>query len=124
MLSSNEAIYVIDSSGVIGNPLGFAGNVGLGIKDILSVPAKDILQVHKPYWTHCRNDTRYTSLHSNTVYAISDAATQFSKTAHKSIVAFTFDDQAAAKMEKQQKSIASHINGVLNELLEVHLSIQ
>ncbi|KAF8413976.1 hypothetical protein HHK36_001974 [Tetracentron sinense] len=59
-----------------------------------------------------------TSLLSNTVYAISDAATHFSKTAHKSIVAFTFDDQAAAKMEKQQKGITSHINGVLNELLE------
>ncbi|KAF8413952.1 hypothetical protein HHK36_001949 [Tetracentron sinense] len=54
----------------------------------------------EPYWTDCRNDTRYHKSHTNTVYAISDAATQFSKTAHKSIVAFTFDDQAAAKMEK------------------------
>ncbi|KAK3213211.1 hypothetical protein Dsin_017917 [Dipteronia sinensis] len=49
-----------------------------------------------------------TSLVSNTVYALSDAATQFSKAAHKGIVAFTFDDQAVARMEKQQKGVASH----------------
>ncbi|KAF8413946.1 hypothetical protein HHK36_001942 [Tetracentron sinense] len=115
-------LQVFDSSGIIGNTLGFARNVGLGIKDFLSVPAKGILQSPTGLIAGMTQST--TSLHSNTVYAISDAATQFSKTAHKSIVAFIFDDQATAKMEKQLKSIASHINGVLNELLEVHLSIQ
>ncbi|KAK3200061.1 hypothetical protein Dsin_023476 [Dipteronia sinensis] len=59
-----------------------------------------------------------TSLVSNTVYALSDAATQFSKAAHKGIVAFTFDDQAVARMEKQQKGVASHSKGVINEVLE------
>ncbi|KAK3177771.1 hypothetical protein Dsin_002283 [Dipteronia sinensis] len=66
-----------------------------------------------------------TSLESNTVYALSDAATQFSKAAHKGIVAFTFDDQAVARMEKQQKGVASHSKGVINEVLEEsHLGLQ
>ncbi|KAF8413988.1 hypothetical protein HHK36_001986 [Tetracentron sinense] len=52
------------------NPMGFARNVGLDIKDFLLVIAKGILQ------THYRNGTRGHSLFSNIVYAISDAATQ------------------------------------------------
>ncbi|GMP98388.1 hypothetical protein CsSME_00046298 [Camellia sinensis var. sinensis] len=59
-----------------------------------------------------------TSLLSNTVYAISDTATQFSRAAHKGIVAFTFDAQAVAGMEKQQTGISSHSKGVINEFLE------
>ncbi|XP_065618243.1 uncharacterized protein LOC136062728 [Quercus suber] len=59
-----------------------------------------------------------TSLLSNTVYAISDAATQFSKAAHKGIVALTFDDQVVSSMEKQQMSAASQSKGVINEVLE------
>ncbi|KAF8413973.1 hypothetical protein HHK36_001971 [Tetracentron sinense] len=70
-------------AGVIGNPMGFASNVGLDIKDFLSVTSKGILL---------------------------------------SIVAFTFDDQAVAKMEIQQKGIASHSNGVLNEFFEGQLA--
>ena len=85
-----------------------------------------------------------TSLVSNTVYALSDAATQFSNAAHKvfllsddacmieglltnmifylqGIVAFTFDDQSVARMEKQQKGVASHSKGVINEVIEVLL---
>ncbi|KAF8369723.1 hypothetical protein HHK36_032255 [Tetracentron sinense] len=119
----NEFLEVFDCAGVIGNPLGFAKNVGLDIKDFLSVPAKGIFQ--SPTGLIAGMTQATTSLLSNTVYAISDAATQFSKTAHKSIVEFIFEDQAAPKMEKQQKGIASHINDVLNDLLEVHhLSIQ
>ena len=87
-----------------------------------------------------------TSLLSNTVYAISDAATQFSKAAHKvspylevfglpmdqsprfyfkwvvylqGIVAFTYDDQAFLRMEQQQIGGASHSKGVINEVFEV-----
>ncbi|KAF8370272.1 hypothetical protein HHK36_031686 [Tetracentron sinense] len=59
-----------------GNPMRFARNVGIDIRDFLSVTAKGILQ---------------------------------------SIVAFTIDDQVVAKMEIQQKGIASHSNGVFNE---------
>lgn len=33
------------SAGVIGNPMGFARSVGLGIRDFLSVPARSIFQV-------------------------------------------------------------------------------
>lgn len=38
---------VFGSAGVIGNPMGFARRVGLGVKDFLSVPAKGVLQVFK-----------------------------------------------------------------------------
>ncbi|KAL1321059.1 hypothetical protein AAHE18_14G101700 [Arachis hypogaea] len=59
----------------------------LGIRDFLSVPAKNIMQ----YWYNLQNPTRLvtgmaqgtSSLLSNTVYAISDAASQFSKAARK-----------------------------------------
>lgn len=35
------------------------------------------------------------------------------------IVAFTYDDQIASRMEKQQASVASDSKGVINEVLEV-----
>ncbi|KAF8412688.1 hypothetical protein HHK36_000656 [Tetracentron sinense] len=95
----SNTIYATSDAAAQGNPTGFAKNVEIDIKDFLSVTAKGT-----------------TSLLSSTVYAISDAAAQgfyFS-----SIVAFTFDDQAVAKMEIQQKGIASHSNGVLNEFFE------
>ena len=92
------------SAGVIGNPLGFARSVGLGINDFLSVPARSFLQVYCDIIDHCYLSVRIleqslalqspaglitgmaqgtTSLLSNTVYAVSDAATQFSRAAHK-----------------------------------------
>uniref|UniRef100_F6I5I0 Vacuolar protein sorting-associated protein 13 VPS13 adaptor binding domain-containing protein n=1 Tax=Vitis vinifera TaxID=29760 RepID=F6I5I0_VITVI len=112
----HEMYKVFGSAGVIGNPVGFIRSVGLGIKDFLSAPARSVLQSPTGLITGMAQGT--TSLLSSTVYAISDAATQFSKAAHKGIVAFTFDDQAAGIMEKQQKSVASHSKGVINELLE------
>lgn len=36
---------VFGSAGVIGNPMGFARRVGLGVKDFISVPARGALQV-------------------------------------------------------------------------------
>ena len=40
-------------------------------------------------------------------------------------MAFTFDDQAVAGVEKQQKGESSHSKGVVNEFLEVYFgSIQ
>ncbi|KAF8413986.1 hypothetical protein HHK36_001984 [Tetracentron sinense] len=51
------------STGVIGNPMGFARNVGFDIKNFLSVPAKGMAP-------------GTTSFLSNTVYAMSDDATQ------------------------------------------------
>ncbi|KAJ8775429.1 hypothetical protein K2173_023194 [Erythroxylum novogranatense] len=59
-----------------------------------------------------------TSLVSNTVFAVSDAATQFSKAAHKGIVAFTFDDQTVVRSGKQRKGATSQSKGVINEVLE------
>ncbi|KAA8547313.1 hypothetical protein F0562_003823 [Nyssa sinensis] len=112
----HEMYKVFGSAGVIGNPMGFARNVGVGIKDFLSVPARSVLQSPGGLITGMAQGT--TSLLSNTVYALSNAATQFSRAAHKGIVAFTFDDQAVAKMEKQQKGISSHSNGVINEFFE------
>ncbi|GMN48147.1 hypothetical protein TIFTF001_017325 [Ficus carica] len=107
---------VFGSAGVIGNPMGFARTLGLGIRDFLSVPARTIFQSPTGLITGMAQGT--TSLLSNTVYAISDAATQFSKAAHKGIVAFTFDDQAASRMEQLQMGAASHSKGVINEVLE------
>ncbi|KAE9461490.1 hypothetical protein C3L33_06604, partial [Rhododendron williamsianum] len=111
-----DGIEVFGSAGVIGNPMGFARSVGLGIKDFLSVPARSVFQSPAGLFTGMAQGT--TSLLSNTVFAISDAATQFSRAAHKGIVAFTFDDQADEAKEKQQKGISSHSKGVINELLE------
>ncbi|MQL85896.1 hypothetical protein Taro_018429 [Colocasia esculenta] len=58
------------------------------------------------------------SLLGNTVYAVSSAASQFSKAVHKGIVALTFDEQSPGKMEKWQNSKDSQGNGILNEFLE------
>ncbi|KAF2317615.1 hypothetical protein GH714_025588 [Hevea brasiliensis] len=74
----HEMYKVFGSAGVIGNPMGFARSLGLGIRDFLSVPARSVLQVKG-----MAQGT--TSLLSNTVYALSDAATQFSKAAHKGL---------------------------------------
>ncbi|KAF6145934.1 hypothetical protein GIB67_007953 [Kingdonia uniflora] len=110
----HETYKVFGSAGVIGNPMGFARNLGLGIKDFLSVPARGMFQSPVGLITGMAQGT--TSLFANTVYAVSNATTQFSKSAHKSIVAFTFEDQATYKLDKQHNS--SHSNGVLNEFLE------
>ncbi|XLU53533.1 hypothetical protein S245_048181 [Arachis hypogaea] len=53
----------------------------LGIRDFLSVPAKNIMQNPTRLVTGMAQGT--SSLLSNTVYAISDAASQFSKAARK-----------------------------------------
>eukprot|EP00268_Persea_americana_P023609 TRINITY_DN23168_c0_g2_i2.p1 TRINITY_DN23168_c0_g2~~TRINITY_DN23168_c0_g2_i2.p1 ORF type:complete len:2954 (+),score=526.87 TRINITY_DN23168_c0_g2_i2:1710-10571(+) len=111
----HEIYKVFGSAGVIGNPMGFARNVGLGIKDFLSVPAKGVFQSPAGLITGMAQGTK--SLLSNTVYAVSNAATQFSKAAHKSIVAFTFDEQTVANME-DQKGLHSPSKGLLNEFLE------
>ncbi|KAH7688700.1 Vacuolar protein sorting-associated protein 13 [Dioscorea alata] len=57
------------------------------------------------------------SLVSNTVNAISSATTQFSKAAHKGIVAFTFDEHAT-NMDGQRKGLDSGNKGLVNEFLE------
>ncbi|KAK9111606.1 hypothetical protein Scep_019125 [Stephania cephalantha] len=40
----HETYKIFGSAGVIGNPMGFARNLGLGIKDFLSVPARGIFR--------------------------------------------------------------------------------
>ncbi|KAK8498349.1 hypothetical protein V6N12_032902 [Hibiscus sabdariffa] len=112
----HEMYKVFGSAGVIGNPMGFARSLGIGIRDFLAVPAKSVLKSPTGLITGMAQGT--TSLLSNTVYALSDAATQFSKAAHKGIVAFTFDDQAVARMKKQLKGEASHSKGIINEVFE------
>ncbi|CAK9168285.1 unnamed protein product [Ilex paraguariensis] len=112
----HEIYKVFGSAGVIGNPMGFARSVGLGLKDFLAVPARSVLKSPAGLITGMAQGT--TSLLSNTIYALSDAATQFSRAAQKGIVAFTFDDHAAAKMEYQQKGTSSNSKGVINEILE------
>ncbi|XLS59714.1 hypothetical protein HN51_009469 [Arachis hypogaea] len=112
----HEIYKVFGSAGVIGNPLGFVRSMGLGIRDFLSVPAKSIMQSPTGLVTGMAQGT--SSLLSNTVYAISDAASQFSKAARKGIVAFTYDDQAVSRMEKHQATVTSDSKGVINEVLE------
>ncbi|KAI3467952.1 hypothetical protein Pfo_024615 [Paulownia fortunei] len=98
------------------NPVGFARSLGLGIKDFFSLPVWSVFQSPSGLITGMAQGT--TSLLSNTVYAISDATSQFSKAAHKGIVAFAFDDQTATMIERQQKGMSSHSKGVINEFLE------
>ncbi|XP_038879510.1 uncharacterized protein LOC120071354 isoform X2 [Benincasa hispida] len=113
----HEIYKVFGSAGVIGNPMGFARRLGIGIRDFLSVPAKSILQSPTGLITGMVQGT--TSLLSNTVYAFSDATTQFSKAARKGIVAFTFDDQAFSRIgQQQQTGVSSHNGGVIGEVLE------
>ncbi|XP_057965676.1 uncharacterized protein LOC131156193 isoform X2 [Malania oleifera] len=112
----HEMYKVFGSAGVIGNPVGFARNMVLGVREFLSVPAKSILQNRTGLITGMAQGT--TGLLSNTIYAVSDAATQFSKAAHKGILAFTFDDQAVSKLEKRRTGVASYSKGVINEVLE------
>ncbi|XP_058779187.1 uncharacterized protein LOC131653133 isoform X2 [Vicia villosa] len=112
----HETYKLFGSAGVIGNPLGFARSMGHGIRDFLSVPTNNIMQSPTGLIMGMAEGT--TSLFSNTLYAISDAASQFSKVARKGIVAFTYDDQIASRMEKQQASVASDSKGVINEVLE------
>ncbi|KAL8141634.1 hypothetical protein V2J09_014666 [Rumex salicifolius] len=112
----HEMFKVFGSAGVIGNPMGFARRVGHGIKDFLFVPAKGVLESPTGLITGMAHGT--TSLVSNTLYAFSDAATQFSKAAHKGILAFTFDHQEVSPAEKQQIAGFSHSKGVISEVLE------
>ncbi|KAM3303588.1 putative protein isoform X1 [Capsicum chacoense] len=112
----HEMYKVFGSAGVIGNPMGFARSMGLGLKDFLSAPVQSVFQTRAGFIKGMAQGT--SSLLSNTVYALSDAATQFSKAAHKGIVAFTFDDQAVRNMERHQKGISPHSKGVINEFLE------
>lgn len=112
----HEMYKVFGSAGVIGNPMGFARRVGLGFKDFLSVPAKGVMQSPSGLFSGMAQGT--SSLFSNTLYAISDTATQFSKTAHKGILAFTFDNHDASQLEQQRMIASSQSKGVINELLE------
>ncbi|XP_031091593.1 uncharacterized protein LOC115996484 isoform X5 [Ipomoea triloba] len=112
----HEMYKVLGSAGVIGNPMGFARSVTLGIKDFLSAPLQSVFQSRAGLIKGMAQGT--SSLLSNTVYAISDTATQFSKAAQKGIVAFTFDDHSIANMDRPQKGISSQSKGVINEFLE------
>ncbi|KFK27746.1 hypothetical protein AALP_AA8G423700 [Arabis alpina] len=112
----HEMYKVFGSAGVIGNPLGFARNVALGIKDFLSAPSRSVSKSPAGIIQGMADGT--TSLLSSTVYALSDAATQFSKAAHKGIVAFTFNDHDVARMEKQQTGEGSRSKGVIGEVFE------
>ncbi|KAL9243679.1 hypothetical protein vseg_017537 [Gypsophila vaccaria] len=112
----HELYKVFGSAGVIGNPMGFARSIGLGFKDFLSVPAKGVLQSPSGLISGMAKGT--SSLLSNTMYAISDTATQFSKAAHKGVLAFTFDGHDSTSPEKQRAVAYSHSKGLINELLE------
>lgn len=112
----HEIFKLFGSAGVIGNPIGFARNIKLGIEDFLSVSSRGIAQ--SPFGVFLGVIQGSKSIFSNTVYALSSTATQFSKAAHKGIAAFTFEEQTVAEMDKQLLSIDDNGKGVLNEFLE------
>ncbi|XP_074563233.1 LOW QUALITY PROTEIN: uncharacterized protein LOC141819877 [Curcuma longa] len=113
----HEMYKVLGSAGVIGNPVGFARNVGLGIRDFLSFSGKGVVQ-RSPSGLITSIAQGSKGLLNNTVYAISSATSQFSKVAHKGIVAFTFDQHGPPPLEEQLNYLDSHGKGVLNEFLE------
>ncbi|XP_059074534.1 uncharacterized protein LOC131074913 isoform X2 [Cryptomeria japonica] len=112
----HEVYKVLGSVGVFGNPMGFARSLGFGIRDFISVPAKSIVQNPTGLVTSMAEGTK--SLLNNTVFAVSNAATQFSKAARKGVAAFAFDEEFVEEMERRQQGQGYHNQGVLNEFLE------
>lgn len=112
----HELYKVLGSAGVIGNPMGFARNVGFGLKDFISASRKGKLQSPVELLNGIAQGSK--TLIGSTVYAVSSATSHFSKTAYKGLVAFTYDEQAASKMEERERQLGLHGEGVLNGFLE------
>ncbi|CAN6484627.1 unnamed protein product [Victoria cruziana] len=112
-----ELYKVFWSAGVIGNPMGFMRIVGLGIKEFILVPVKGVWQSPGGLFQGVLYGTQ--SLLGNTIYAISNAATQFSRAARKGVVAFAFDEQSVGEVEWRQMYHGSHGKGILDDILEV-----
>jgi len=112
----HELYKVLGSAGVIGNPMGFARNVGFGLKDFISASRKGKLQSPVELLSGLAQGSK--TLIGSTVYAVSSATSHFSKTAYKGLVAFTYDEQAASKMEERERQLGLHGEGVLNGFLE------
>ncbi|KAF8712705.1 hypothetical protein HU200_028469 [Digitaria exilis] len=112
----HELYKVLGSAGVIGNPMGFARNVGFGLKDFISASRKGKLQSPVELLNGLAQGSK--TLIGSTVYAVSSATSHFSKTAYKGLVAFTYDEQAASKMEERERQLGLHGEGVLNGFLE------
>ncbi|OEL27452.1 putative vacuolar protein sorting-associated protein 13A [Dichanthelium oligosanthes] len=112
----HELYKVFGSAGVIGNPMGFARNVGFGLKDFISASRKGKLQSPVELLNGLAQGSK--TLIGSTVYAVSSATSHFSKTAYKGLVAFTYDEQAASKMEERERQLGLHGEGVLNGFLE------
>ncbi|KAL6856895.1 hypothetical protein ACP4OV_018277 [Aristida adscensionis] len=112
----HELYKVLGSAGVIGNPMGFARNVGFGLKDFISASRKGKLQSPVELLNGIAQGSK--TLIGSTVYAVSSATSHFSKTAYKGLVAFTYDEQAASKMDEREKQLGLHGEGVLNGFLE------
>ncbi|TKW09291.1 hypothetical protein SEVIR_6G085000v4 [Setaria viridis] len=112
----HELYKVLGSAGVIGNPMGFARNVGFGLKDFISASRKGKLQSPVELLNGLAQGSK--TLIGSTVYAVSSATSHFSKTAYKGLVAFTYDEQATSKMEERERQLGLHGEGVLNGFLE------
>ncbi|EMS47217.1 Putative vacuolar protein sorting-associated protein 13A [Triticum urartu] len=141
----HELYKVFGSAGVIGNPMGFARNVGFGLKDFMSASRKGKLQSPVELLNGIAQGSK--NLIGSTVYAVSSATSHFSKTAYKvlselqfdhwklrspevmgshsswkfvmqGLVAFTYDEQAASKLDERDRQLGLHGEGVLNGFLE------
>ncbi|VAI88392.1 unnamed protein product [Triticum turgidum subsp. durum] len=112
----HELYKVFGSAGVIGNPMGFARNVGFGLKDFMSASRKGKLQSPVELLNGIAQGSK--NLIGSTVYAVSSATSHFSKTAYKGLVAFTYDEQTASKLDERDRQLGLHGEGVLNGFLE------
>eukprot|EP00249_Psilotum_nudum_P016244 c25743_g1_i1 orf=309-3461(-) len=111
----HEVYKVLGSVGVFGNPMGFMRSLGNGIHDFVSAPARSFIQSPRFFARDIAQGT--CSLVSNTVFAISNAATQMSRAARKGVTAFTLDHEYLAEMERRREHYFQE-NSILNELLE------
>ncbi|XP_078445725.1 vacuolar protein sorting-associated protein, putative (DUF1162) isoform X2 [Wolffia australiana] len=112
----HEMYKIFGSAGLIGNPMGFARNLGIGIKDFLHVSSKGIVQSPAGLITGVARGSK--SLIGSTIYAMSSAASQFSKAVHKGIVTLTFDGHVDEKIEKQKNIQDSQGKGIVDDVLE------
>ncbi|KAH7441415.1 hypothetical protein KP509_03G037800 [Ceratopteris richardii] len=103
----HEIYKVLGSVGLLGNPMGFMKSLGLGVREFVSAPAKSFVQSPRQLVGGFAEGTQ--SLVSNTVFAVSNAATLISRAAKKGVTSLA---------PGHQQQIGFQDYGVISELLE------
>lgn len=112
----HEIYKVLGSAGFLGNPMGFMQSLGSGVRDFVSSPARSFVQSPSQLVGGITQGTQ--SLVSNTVFAVSNAATLISRAAKKGVTAFALNHDYAAEMKRHQQESGFQDSGVISELLE------